>query len=117
MGARWSSGNCSSAAVMTSLVSRSDIESRGEAGSFSPVSGSGTVGRDWRRRILSRQAFTTIRCSQVVTWDSARKLPAARNAEMNASWRASAASSGSRSVRSATAHIRSRCRRTSSLKA
>ena len=63
-----------------------------------------------RRRIRSRHAFTTIRCSQVVTAESPRKLAARLNAEINASCSASAASSGSDMVRTATAHNRSRCR-------
>jgi len=49
--------------------------------------------------------------------EATRKLPAFRYAETNASWTASAASSGSPSVRRATAHIRSRCRLTISLNA
>ena len=53
-----------------------------------------TSGRALRRRILSRQALTTIRCSQVVTADSPLKLSARLNAEIMASWSASAASSG-----------------------
>src|SRR5690606_20714522 len=117
IGARWSSGSSSRASLITSLVSRSAIESRGTAGSWWPCSGSGTVGLACLRRIRSRQAFTTMRCSHVVTCDSARKFEAARKAEMNASCRASAASSGSRTVRRATAHLRSRCLRTSSLNA
>ena len=59
----------------------------------------------------SRQALTTIRCSQVVTAASPRKDPARRNAAIMPSWRPSAASSGLPMVRSATAHSRSRCRR------
>ena len=39
-------------------------------------SGSGTVGRAARRRSRSRQALTTIRCSQVVTADVAAERPA-----------------------------------------
>ena len=69
------------------------------------------TGRAARRRIRSRQAFTTIRCSQVVTAESPRKSAARRNAEIIASCRASAASSASPIVRSATAHKRSRWRR------
>ena len=75
------------------------------------------VGRAARRRIRSRQALTTIRCSQVVTAESPRKLPARRKAEIIASCSASAASSGSDRVRTATAHSRSRCRRKSVPKA
>ena len=70
-----------------------------------------------RRRSWSRQALTTMRCSQVVTAESPRKSPARRKAEIIASCRASAASSGSQTVRSATAHSRSRCLRNSSPKA
>src|SRR5665648_977937 len=58
-----------------------------------------------------------MRCSQVVTAESPRKESARRKAAMNASCTASAAISGSRVVRKATAHIRSRWRRKSSPKA
>ena len=80
-------------------------------------SGSGSAARTRRRRSRSRQALTTIRCSQVVTAASPRKESARRNAEISASWRASAASSGSPVVRRATAHSRSRCRANRSPKA
>ena len=69
------------------------------------------------RRSRSRQALTTMRCSQVVTAASPRKDPARRKAVMKPSWTQSAASSRSPVVRTATAHIRSRCRRNSSPKA
>ena len=74
----------------------------------------GSAARTLRRRSRSRQALTTIRCSQVVTAASPRKESARRKAEISASWRASAASSGLPVVRSATAQSRSRCRRNSS---
>src|SRR5580698_1009389 len=70
-----------------------------------------------RRRSRSSEALTTIRCSQVVTADSPRKSPARRKAEIIASWRASAASSGSQTMRRATAHSRSLWRRNSAPKA
>ena len=70
-----------------------------------------------RRRSWSRQALTTMRCSQVDTAESPRNEPARRKAEMKASWTQSAASSRSPVVRSATAHIRSRWRRKISSKA
>jgi hypothetical protein len=112
MAARCSTGSCAIAFSTTIDMSRSASRSRRSAGSPGPVSGNATVGRACRRRIRSRQALTTIRCSQVVTADSARNDPAARYAEISASCRASAASSGSRSVRRATAQSRSLCRRT-----
>ncbi len=77
-------------------------------------SGSGSAARTLRRRSRSRQALTTIRCSQVVTAASPRNDSARRNAEISASWRASAASSGLPVVRRATAQSRSRWRRNSS---
>ena len=77
-------------------------------------SGSGSAARTLRRRSRSRQALTTIRCSQVVTAASPRNDSARRKAETSASWRASAASSGLPVVRRATAHSRSRWRRNSS---
>ena len=72
--------------------------------------------RPWTfsRRSRSRHALTTIRCSHVVTAASPRNASARRKAAMNASCTASAASSGSTAVRSATAYIRSRWRRNSS---
>ncbi len=115
--ARCSTGSWPSASSTTIAVSRSATRSRLSAGSSGPSSGSGTVARVCRRRIRSRQALTTIRCSQVVTAESPRNDPAALYAEISASCSASAASSRSRVVRSATAHNRSRCRRTSSSKA
>lgn len=51
-------------------------------------------------------------CSHVVTADRPRKTAAERKADTSASCTASAASSGLPSVRRATAHRRSRCRRT-----
>ena len=80
-------------------------------------SGSGSARRTFARRSRSRQALTTIRCSQVVTAESPRKDSARLKAEMRASWSASAASSGLPVVRSATAHSRSRWRANSSPKA
>ncbi len=80
-------------------------------------SSSGRVGRTARRGARSRQALTTMRCSQVVTAESPRKRSAARRADTRASWTASAASSRSPVVRRATAHSRSRWRRTTSPKA
>ena len=76
-----------------------------------------SAARTFARRSRSRQALTTIRCSQVVTAASPRKESARRNAEIIASWSASAASSGWPVVRRATAHSRSRCRAKSSPKA
>ena len=111
---RCSTGSRASARPTSRTVSRSASRSRGSAGS---CSGSGTVGRAARRRTRSRQALTTMRCSQVVTRASPRKDPAARYADRHASWTASAASSGSPRVRSATAHSRWRCCRTSASKA
>ena len=81
------------------------------AAGSSRSSGSGSAARTLRRRNRSRQALTTIRCSQVVTAASPRKDSARRNAEISASWRASAASSGLPVVRRATAQSRSRWRR------
>ena len=99
-------------------ASRAASESTLESASADPAARASSVGsstplaagRAARRRIRSRQALTTIRCSQVVTAESPRKSPARRNAEIIASCSASAASSGSPSVRSATAHSRSRWR-------
>ncbi len=71
--------------------------------SSSPV----TAGLAARRRSRSRHALTTMRCSQVVTAESPRKPLAWRKAEIIASCKASAASSASPSVRTATAHNRS----------
>src|SRR5699024_5782258 len=83
IGIRWSSGSWSSARYTTRLVSRSSISSRATAGSPGPSSASGTVGLACLRRIRSRHALTTIRCSQVLTADSARNFEAARKADMN----------------------------------
>ena len=88
-----------------------DVLVRAAGGVLASRSRSPATGRAARRRIRSRQAFTTIRCSQVVTAESPRKSAARRNAEIIASCRASAASSASPIVRSATAHKRSRWRR------
>ncbi len=108
---RWSAGSWPSAAVTSRAVSVSI------SGAAMSTSGSSVVGRAWARRTRSRHALTTIRCSQVVTAESPRNRSAARNAEISASCTASAASSRSPNVRSATAHSRSRCRRTSAAKA
>jgi hypothetical protein len=111
--------SCRSAARTSIAVS---LHSDGSAGGCWPVASASSVSSSWqpvagraaRRRIRSRAAFTTILCSQVVTAESPRKWSARRNAAIIASCRASAASSGSPSVRTATAQSRSRCRPNSS---
>ena len=111
--ARWSSGRVRSALSISHASSRRPNGSLGSIGWALSCSGRGTVGRALARRRRSRHALTTIRCNQVVTWASPRKVAAERCALSSASWRASAASSGSPVVRRATAQSRSRCRPTS----
>ena len=108
---RCASGSSARAWATSSRCSVAPTSSPGWGGSSSPR---GVVGRAARRRTRSRQALTTIRCSHVVTAASPRKVSARRKADSSASWTASAASSRSPSVRSATDQSRSRWRRTSS---
>jgi hypothetical protein len=114
-----SGASCCSAARTSIAVS---LLPDGSASDWPPVASASSVSSSWqdvagravRRRVRSRAELTTILCNQVVTAESPRKLSARRSAAIIASCTASAASSGSPTVRTATAQSRSRCRLNSS---
>ena len=85
----WSGGSMRRAAMTSREVSLSE-DGSGSARATAAMSSACwslpvVAGRAARRRIRSRQALTTIRCSQVVTAESPRKLDARRKAEIIAS--------------------------------
>ena len=86
MAARWSGGSVARAARTSRVVSELPTAALGSAWTASsikvappaPSSGSGTQVRTDLLRSRSREALTTMRCNQVVTADSPRKVAARR---------------------------------------